>query len=64
MDIYDDTEIVDEGSKSKTKKVELWGLEYEWIFKGTTAQKFIGQLAEFGNDEVFDIETIRVLILY
>lgn len=63
MDIYDNTEV-EETEKSNTKKVEIWGLEYEWIFTGPTAKKFIGHLAEFENDDVFDIETIRVLILY
>jgi hypothetical protein len=36
MDVYDD-DGTDESSKSKTKKVELWALEFEWIFKGDTA---------------------------
>ena len=37
--VYDDIEVEDDKDDSKDKKkVEIWALEYDWIFTGKLAQ--------------------------
>ena len=42
--------------------MELLALEFDWIFRGDFAIKFISSLAESENDELFAIDTIRIMI--
>jgi hypothetical protein len=44
--------------------VELLALEFDWVFRGEFAKKFISELAESENDELFSIRTIKIIILF
>ena len=47
---------------SNLRQVEAKLLDFNWIFTGKNAQKFIQVLATTDNDEIFATKQVRVLI--
>lgn len=47
-----------------TKRVELTALEFDWIFAGESAVNFINRLVYTRDDDLFAVQSIRVLILF
>ena len=52
----------DKEDTSNLRQVEAKLLEFNWIFIGQNAAKFIAVLAETENDEIFATQQVRVLI--
>jgi len=46
------------------KRVEFHAVEYDWIFKGEMAVKFIHHLASTRNDKLFSNPIIKIIILF
>ena len=52
----------DREDASNLRQVEAKLLEFNWIFSGQNAAKFVSALAETDNDEIFATQQVRVLI--
>ncbi len=39
-------------------------LEFDWIFYGKDSRNFIKRLSETKNDNLFTIESVRIIILF
>jgi hypothetical protein len=46
------------------KRVEVTALEFDWIFYGDDAEDFIDRLAETDNDNLFTINSVKIIILF
>lgn len=46
------------------KRVEVQALEFDWIFYGKDSSAFIERLAETENDNLFTINTVRIIITF
>jgi len=46
------------------KNVEISAIEFDWIFWGDYSNQFIKTLAESSNDKLFDISTVKSIILF
>ena len=54
----------EDDDKSNLRQVCAKLLDFNWVFSGNNAEKFIGVLAETDNDEIFAQDQIRVLIMF
>ena len=45
--MYDDIDLEDKDDSKDKRKVEIWALEYDWIFTGKVAQQFVNKLSKF-----------------
>ena len=64
IEYSDDIEEIatDKEDTSNLRQVEAKLLDFNWIFTGNNACKFITVLAETDNDEIFATKQVRVLI--
>ena len=46
------------------KNVDIRALEFDWIFYGDDSNSFIKTLAESKNDNLFEINTVKIVILF
>ena len=46
------------------KRVEVSALEFDWIFYGDDSNEFIDRLAETDNDNLFTINSVKIIILF
>lgn len=53
---------IDREDASNLRQVEAKLLEFNWIFSGQNAAKFVTCLSDTDNDEIFATEQVRVLI--
>jgi len=59
---YDSEE--EEKHSNQLQRIEIEAIEYDWIFAGKDSQNFLKRLAATDNDNLFTINTIRVIILF
>lgn len=62
--MYDQNKGALEEEDTDEKRVEVLAIEFDWIFSGKKAKSFISRLADTENDEIFNITTVRIIILY
>ena len=46
------------------KRVETCAVEFDWIFRGKNAISFIEHLAHNANDSIFEVDTIRIIVMF
>ena len=63
MDLLKEQKISN-AEKSDLMRTEFSVLEFDWIFRGDMAIKFIKRLSNYENDELFANETIRIIIMF
>lgn len=64
MTLYDQkrNKFIEEDNEEK--RVEIQAIEFDWIFYGPAADSFLSRLADSDNDNLFTINTIKVIILF
>ena len=48
----------------ETKRVEIYGIEFNWILNETEGKAFLKELSESDNLELFSIGVIKAIIAY
>jgi len=50
--------------EQKLKRVEVTAIEFDWVFRGPRAKKFVKFLGETDNLDLFLIPTINAVVMY
>ena len=63
MELYDDKQVI-EDVESDVKRIEITAIEFDWVFHGDSAVQFTRMLAYTDNDNLFALETVRVIVTF
>jgi hypothetical protein len=63
MDLFDDRKVI-EDIDDGIKRIEISALEFDWVFHGDSAVNFIKMLANTDNDNLFALQTVRIIVMF
>jgi hypothetical protein len=58
------SKAAEDPNESNMKRVEVCALEFDWIFHGKDSDDFIERLAETDNDNLFTINSVRIIVSF